>query len=149
MRDANGQCGAWAELLKDVLAGQGIASSKITVYAASNPGVDGFLVKDWTFIGNGSSPGTAPYVWVLGVDAIDSPNGAPGQGNQNPPGAFYNHFIVGYNGRFYDPSYGGTFYATQWEWEDASLDGFFRDVGTTSVAKKNDPGASNVETVFV
>jgi hypothetical protein len=150
IRDANGQCGAWAELFIDVLAAQGISGAKkIAVYAASNPGADGFLVKDWTFTGSGSSPGTSPYVWVVGVDAIDSPNGAPGQGNPNPPGAFYNHFIVKYGNRYYDPSYGGPSYASQWEWEDASLDGFFREIGGLVYAKKNDLGQNNVETLFV
>ncbi len=149
LADANGQCGAWAEFFVDTLRSQGIGGAdKIGVYAASNPGNDGFLVKSWSFIGSGSSPGTSPYSWVVGTDVVDNA-GVPGQGNPNRPGAFFNHFIVRFGGRYYDPSYGGPSYATQWEWEDASLDGFFTIIGGVALAKPNDLGPANVETLFV
>lgn len=76
----------------------------------------------------------------------------PGQGNPNPPGGFFNHFIVKYDGKYYDPSYGGGPFDTQNDWENASLDGFFIDTGLVvggkrvQYAKKNDPTV--VETVF-
>jgi len=56
---------------------------------------------------------------------------------------------VRFGGRYYDPSYGGPSYATQWEWEDASLDGFFTIIGGVALAKPNDLGPANVETLFV
>jgi hypothetical protein len=150
LQDTNGQCGAWAELLKDVLAAQGISASKVGVVEASHPMSYLLLVKTWTFTGSGVSPGTAPYVYVEGEDLTDE-LGVPGQDNGNPPGAFYNHFIVQYAGQYYDPSYGTGPFASQNAWENASLDGFGY-VGSWGgddrvFAKTNDP--SVVETSFI
>ena len=92
------------------------------------------------------SPGTAPYVYVWHNDVTDQ-NGASGQGNPNPPGGFGNHFIVQYGGKYYDPSYGNGPYNTQAGWENASLDGFFKEHAVLgAIAKKNDPNV--VETTF-
>ena len=150
LRDANGQCGAWAWLLMDVLSGQGIPSTRITVREATHPGTYGFLVKNWDFQGNGVSQQTAPYVYVQSVDLFELP-GVAGQEYNDPPSDFVNHFIVRYGGQYYDPSYGGPVYATQADWENASIDGFGYLANWQGVprihAKKNDPAV--IETQFV
>jgi len=48
----------------------------------------------------------------------------------------------------YDPSYGNGPFASQAEWEDASLDGFTQQFVGGVFAKKNDLGAGSIETVF-
>lgn len=149
LRDGNGQCGAWAEFFIDMLKVQGISSTKIEVLDATDPRRRSFLVKNWTFIGSGVSPGTARYVYVLGIDVTDA-SGVAGQGNPDPPGGFYNHFIVRYSGQYYDPSYGTGPFSSQSEWENASLDGFTCP-GTYQgnpeiLVKKNDSAV--IETIF-
>ena len=51
--------------------------------------------------------------------------GIAGQRNANPPPAFFNHFIVSYGGKYYDPSYGGGPIDDQEKWEDGAIDGLF------------------------
>jgi hypothetical protein len=149
LSDGNGQCGAWAEFFIDMLKVQGISSNKIEVLEASDPRDRAFLVKNYTFTGTGVSPGTAPYVYVLGIDVIDA-SGVAGQGNSDPISAFYNHFIVSYSGQYYDPSYGSGPFGSQSEWENASLDGFtksgFYGGVLRTLAKKNN--TSLIETIF-
>jgi hypothetical protein len=162
--NANGTCVAWSRLLKAIIEIHGIGGAAIVEVESSfaNDGslsLDGglttrglFLVKDWTFTSTGTAPaGCAPFTH-LDSEATDSPTGAPGQGNTNPPGAFFNHFIVEYSGKYYDPSYGNGPFASQAEWENASLDGYQKacDPGGGAppliVSKPND--SSNIETVF-
>jgi len=165
LREANGQCGAWAEFFMDMLKAQHISSTiKIEIFEDSDPGKRGFLVKDWSFIGMGLSPGTPPYNYIQYEDVFDK-SGVKGQGNPNPPGGFRNHYIVKYIEQFYDPvdgqmkevrkyydpSYGtGPFYS-QNEWENASLDGFTADGifngKIVKFVKPNDPDVE--ETLFV
>ena len=68
---------------------------------------------------------------VVGADQL----GMAGQHNDDPPGAFWNHFIVRYDGRFYDPSYGAGPFASENEHENAAIDG----IRSGPLAKKNDP----------
>lgn len=150
LHDGNGQCGSWAEFLIDSLKVQGISSAKkILIVEATDPMNRLFLVKTWQYNGTGMSPGTAPYSYVMDVDVVDQP-GVPGQGNPDPPGAFYNHFIVQYGSQFYDPSYGNGPFTSQAAWENASLDGFSArgTVGGTPAefVKKNNPAI--LETLF-
>jgi hypothetical protein len=76
-----------------------------------------------------------------------------GQGNANPPGGFFNHFIVQYSNQWYDPSYGnpsqGSLFLTQAEWENASIEGYRKqcDALPGDVRKQNDPTA--VEMIFM
>ncbi|MBN1932547.1 MAG: transglutaminase domain-containing protein [Desulfobacterales bacterium] len=151
LKDGNGQCGSWAEFFIDCLKVQRITgSNKITIVEKTSPMTDLFLVKNWIFIGTGVSPGTAPYVYVMYTDANDQ-SGAPGQGNPDPPDAFYNHFIVLWGGNYYDPSYGTGPFADQASWENNSLDGFATAgtyMGTSAwFVKKNNPAV--IETTFI
>ena len=77
--------------------------------------------------------------------------GVARQDKDNPRSPFIRHFIRSYGGQYYDPSYGGPVYATQADWENASIDGFGYLADWQGVprihAKKNDPAV--VETQFV
>jgi hypothetical protein len=124
--DGSGQCGSWSEFLIDMLKCHGItAADKILVVrslAAHSSGSEGFLVKNWNFIGSGSKP--APWTHVMGTECVNQP-GVPGQRNPDPPPAFFNHFIVRYGGQFYDPSYGSAPVGTQLVWENGAIEGLF------------------------
>ena len=152
IRDANGQCGAWAEFFMDTMSVQGITATQkmlVTSKYTDDPSMlmtdprtfyrmGSFLVKDWTFNTAGTAPSdVAPFNYRFstapGVPTeCTRGTAAPGQGNDNPPGGFYNHFIVKYNGRYYDPSYGERPFSGATDddahaaWEDASISGFTR-----------------------
>jgi hypothetical protein len=98
-----GQCHAWADMFKEALQINGVASNFVTVLPPT--GYIWFGVKN---IGFGSGPGPYPSVDT-------APKGIRGQ-NMDTPAAklFGNHFIVKAGGSFfrrgtyYDPSYGAT-----------------------------------------
>jgi hypothetical protein len=159
----NGTCIAWSQLLKAVFEVQGITGSQIyqlTPIYTNDPGTGGdprgrLLVKKWNF-STGSAPSSfAPFTHLPGEYA-DDPTGAAGQGNPNPPGAFFNHFILKYSGQYYDPSYGSGPFTSQEAWENASLDGFEKTfsvvIGGVStnvrMAKENSPGLETSFTLF-
>lgn len=149
LRDEDGQCGAWAMLLIDSAAAQGINASLVKVVSTDSPDV-GLLIKEWEFTGAGISPGTAPFVYVITVDAKNK-DGMPGQGQDEPPPAFVYHYIVEYGSEYYDPSYGEGPFGTQSEWENGCVDGFYK-LGTymgqsgVGLAMKNDEAV--VQTIF-
>ena len=84
---------------------------------------------------------------------MDSENRAPGQGNSNPPGAVSNHFIVLYSGSYYDPSYGNGPFASQLEWETASLDGYVKTCdpgdGSAAISIYKADDSTTIETIFI
>lgn len=122
--DGSGQCGSWSELLIDMFKCHGITSAaKIYIGKSIPAGTIGFLVKDWNFIGSGT--GAAPWTHIMGSECVDLP-GVPGQRNPNPPGGFFNHFIVLHDGQLYDPSYGSAPVSTKLIWENGAIDGCFK-----------------------
>jgi len=146
LAQGDGQCGAWARLFLDILLVQGFRqSNNLATIEASTTGVDhGFIVKNWTFSGSGTSgSGTHPYInrvsavgqnppayagvngyiWV-GTPEVTYTSGTPGQGNAMPAALFGNHALAVVNGVFYDPSYGVTYPNLQGF--DNALDGFFQ-----------------------
>jgi hypothetical protein len=160
----NGTCVAWSRLFKTVCDASGIGGTSI-IQIESGYRNDGlltyddvpttrgqFLVKDWTFAATGSaSVGCAPFTHI--ASEVTDDTGVAGQGSSNPPGAFFNHFIVAYSGEYYDPSYGSGPFPTQLSWETASIDGYEKacDPGGGAppllVYKTDDP--STTETVFI
>lgn len=68
------------------------------------------LVKNWKIAGK--------------VFAPEDELGIAAQGVTNPQSYFSDHFVVRYGGKYYDPSYGASVFATQQDWEDAALDAF-------------------------
>jgi hypothetical protein len=177
LKDGNGQCGSWAEFLRDCVLAEGVpGATKVTITSTypngvgTGPATGGwatglFLVKDWTFAAAGTAPAAVAPFTHKRTEITDNA-GVPGQGNANPPGGFFNHFVVKYDGKYYDPSYGagafagGTADAARADWEDKSLDGFLvyyalvdpttgAVAGFTSFAKKNAAGGgANLETAF-
>ena len=160
----NGTCVAWSRLFKTVCDALGISGTSI-IQIESGYRNDGlityddvpttrgqFLVKDWTFTATGTAPvGCAPFTHI--ASEVTDDIGVAGQGNSNPPGAFFNHFIVAYSGEYYDPSYGSGPFPTQLSWETASIDGYEKacDPGGGAppllVYKTDDPATT--ETVFI
>ncbi len=139
----DGQCGAWAKLFIDMRKVQGI--DDLNEYVIFEPIIDdGFIVKNWSFSGPGSSgiashpylnipdsPIVLPtsYNWKF-AEVNDEP-GIPGQGNPNPASLFSNHQVV-ISGQYYDPSY-GLKHASLEEIDDNAIDGFYRGPGLLPV----------------
>jgi hypothetical protein len=159
--DGNASCLAWSQVFKRTLDAQGLleANEKPEAHVLGlmyhpDDQYARMLVKDWTFSGSGSLPGEYPY--VVDEETTDQ-NGVAGQGNANPPGQFRNHFVVKYNGRIYDPSYGGEPFGTtaadcEQKHEDGSISGFSTLVVVivdgveypTEVCKKNPDGSKEM-----
>ncbi len=76
-----------------------------------------FFVKTTSIAGN--------FVDVPASDAgFPAPSSSPAQGNSNAKAWFGNHGIVKYDGKYYDPSYGGVPFSGKAQWEDGSLQYF-------------------------
>jgi len=123
LKVGNGQCSSWAQLWLHTLMTHGYSGAGGTYIEAPAP-YNGFLVKNWDFIGVGSNIGgigatlgarwlNAPaanwhtgsvYNWRF-LDVRDS-IGVPGQNSANPQSQFNNHTITKIDGTYYDPSYG-------------------------------------------
>jgi hypothetical protein len=141
--NGNGSCIAWSELLYEALQAQGIATEH--VYKVDPMYYGGLmLVKNWTFNSTGTAPTNCiPFTHLL---SEISSNPVPAQGNLSPPPAFVNHWILKYNGQWYDPSYGHGPFPSDSAWEYGSLDGFVGYCGGINVAKKCD--TNTVEVTF-
>ena len=164
IKDGNGQCGSWAEFFIDSIKLHGIGDAKkiylTPIYQNDRQtqiSIGGetrglMLVKNWSF-SSGSAPAAFSPFRHLPIEASDQ-HGVAGQGNDNPPPAFYNHFIVKHGGQYYDPSYGGPVYSSQEAWENASLDGFSKVFRVSlggvpddlPMFKENTP---DLETIFI
>jgi len=137
--DANGNCQAWAGLLRDCFRVQGISADRIRALPVS-PFDEAILVKSWLI--NDPPHGSGSYPYIVGTDAFDQ-NGIPGQGNGNPPGAFNGHWITLCNGEYHDPSYGTAKVSgpnRDKVYEDGSLDGYGESLppaSGTGVRKNN------------
>lgn len=150
-----GTCRAWANLFRQTLLVQGITGAQVVqvlpIYSSSTALAtnqkDGvMLVKNWDFI----DPGTASaacniFKYVRSKGEFVDKSGAAGQGVENPPGGFYNHYIVRYDSKYYDPSYGTGPFPNKSEWENASLAGY--EVACADgaiVGKKNETSVDEV-----
>jgi len=139
-----GQCGSWAEFLIDMYKVHGITNGDkiliVRTQAAWAANSEGFLVKHWVFDHPPASSASSYTHWV----PSQCRPGAhlPGQRNSAPPPAFYNHFIVRADGKFWDPSYGAGPFTDHLSWENAAIDGLFRD------APAGAPAGTNIQTGF-
>jgi hypothetical protein len=119
----------------------------------ANPGVinrlysQHFLVKNWDFLLSQSTGQKLFYYnmeyyynycytvsFVEGTTNFTFPcfelDGMQAQGSSSDPqSSFADHAVVEFNGKWFDPSYGGVSYASLVEWEDANIDG----TGVTSI----------------
>ena len=117
LKNGYGRCGAWANLLVDTMAVQGVDKARVRAIYPKNIGNDysngHFLVKNWVFDATNQSLNDLP--------------GVAAQGNFDPQSLFGDHAVVvlgGTNGsdKVYDPSYGKSF-SNHKDWEDQSIDG--------------------------
>lgn len=151
----DGDCFAWSELFIDALKAQGInGAEKVYVVSAFDDGnlarparrptPSLMLFNNWTFDDPPNNPRNDGWDYREG-EHRDAP-GMPAQGNDDPIfGSWNTHMIVRYDGKFYDPSYGGEVRANREEWENATLAGtlgyraFFEGGQLTEVraARKN------------
>jgi len=124
LKNKDGQCGAWATFLLDILKTLGIAfgNDNYTIVETISDNYS-FLVKDWEFIDNGKIPnttnangykyvlipqqrhingvpfldnfyGNGQYNFLYSDDAIDNTSTIAGQNNGNPSSIFENHQFV-------------------------------------------------------
>lgn len=122
--ETEGQCYAWASFLRASLKVQGI-DTKLTCIKPLDGMGDGFLVKNWSFSGSGTSGNSDfpyknerdenvrnrirenGYGWGTVVEVCYT-SGTPGQNNVKPAALFKEHWIVHVPSMnaWYDPSYG-------------------------------------------
>ncbi len=131
LKAGTGACQGWANLFKDCLAVQGVASDVKTIVSIYPDLVYGgginpnafLLIKEWKFR-NGTAPAAAaPFTHR--DNEVDDGDGVPGQSNPEPPQEFLNHALTKVGTRYYDPSYGKS-YQTLFDWEAASIAGCYR-----------------------
>ena len=142
--DGSGQCGSWSEFLLDMYKVHGILGGRKIIVVRSvaewQAAQVGFLVKNWMFKGLGSL--ASPFRYRMYTECVELP-GIAGQRNPNPPPAFFNHFIVAYGGKYYDPSYGGGPFDDQEKWEEGAIDGLFQQ-SSNGAGKRAAFGAGNI-----
>lgn len=153
----DGRCGAWADFMHRVIDTHGISidtQGNITVkdvdVEAQPIGLQPTVYPP--SIPNGTSVNIDPVFFVKKWDLSNlntyNPielNGDGGQNNPDPRPWFENHAILQYKTKLYDPSYGTGPFASEIEWEDASLDGYgyhmYYDQATYGVGPKFWPTA--------
>jgi hypothetical protein len=156
----HGQCGSFANLLIDSIAANGVGSEFVTITTING---DSFIVKDWTFSTTRSYAGDPDgYEYkltlvneggILGM--VPAPSGRVygdltkqttlhGQ-NTAPPSEewFGAHFIVKYNGLYYDPSYGVTNTGSN-NFESLSVEGYARYVSGLDFKVRSASGMHNI-----
>lgn len=121
IRDADGQCTSWANLMHDALKIHGISRDIVQIVGNEAVQVTEFMVKAWTL---GQPSGESPNARFPYINTPDDPLfnanlfmwlyhevqdqiGIAGQGNANPLSLFGSHILVeGAGESLYDPSYG-------------------------------------------
>ncbi len=116
LKYGDGQCGAWTRFFLDCLRVQGIntTGTYVTIgWWKDEDSKKGILVKDWIFIGNGTSGDTEyPYINIFDANGnllyaeVRPLNSLPGQNNPNTPLLFNNHQFAYIGEKYRDPSYG-------------------------------------------
>ena len=115
--DGNGQCNSWAEFLIATASIQGVAGTqRIEVTATGSQTFNGVANAFSGFAVKNTQLPTGP---VPEVTLARSTSGLVGQGGILPSQyRFGRHYVVGFNNKYFDPSYGGTagnLTETQWE----------------------------------
>jgi len=152
----SGGCAAFQDLFVSLLENQGGHAQRVMLSPTKSDD-QFFLVKNWRFIGSGSS-GDLDYPYVnypskidsvevknrlsaghygwIGTPEVVEEDGIIGQGNKNPFSDFNRHYIVKIGDVYYDPSYGKK-YSSVKQWEDdmekGSIAGFYRETSFKTV----------------
>ena len=113
----DGSCRAWAQLFQHILFAQGISTPQICVINSPHA----FLVRHWKFVE--SLPPIDPNHLYSVDGTVTNGNRLPAQNNADSSRSFVNHFIVFYNGEYYDPSYGAGPFANPLLHENAASAG--------------------------
>ncbi len=144
LKDADGQCGAWTDLLIECLTTAGIASARLKHSQFFSTTGDGFFVKNWSAVGAGTSGDpnfpfqivpqrdfVGAHSYNIAYGDVTDAAGIPGQNNPDPASFFGNHQMVEYTTTagaviHYDPSYGARY--TSVAQIDNSIDYFYKIV---------------------
>ena len=130
LKTREGQCHAFASLLKDVFAANGITTGIQITRVRPPVGLTSLAVKNIIFKHPPTSPSTAPFVYAQGDLLLSDPD-LKGQ-NTAPPKAklFEQHFIVHdtTGAIYYDPSYGVTT-TGEADYTLRAIDGYSNDFG--------------------
>jgi hypothetical protein len=104
---ANGQCGAWADLLRQCLLANSIDNAAIQLVLPPF-GYTQFAVKSIGYVGPPAYPQDDP--WIYSEANLDiTAAGVPGQNMATPEAKlFLLHYMVHRGNTYYDPSYGVT-----------------------------------------
>ena len=115
LKQQNGQCFSWANLLHDVLKAQGVASLYVQIAAKQRAIPVNLAINNWSRNGaQGPWLIVSEDAGVTGTDTVAvaagqaaDRAGTPGQGlSSNPQSIFGQHFVVFAQGKLFDPSYG-------------------------------------------
>jgi hypothetical protein len=154
--NGNGICNAWAMFFRDVNRIQGFAANIVQISAnlpdIQTGNVTGLAVKDWTFNASGSA--SAPYEYVMGVDANPGNAGTVAQNNQSPPKYFDVHYACLIDSTLYDPSYGTPESTDIKKYEDATFAGYGKFISIAQdvrkmAFKKNDVTSGSQEEISI
>jgi hypothetical protein len=136
LADADGKCGAWAQLLTSSMQVQKIKSVDTSIEPINKN--EGFLIKNYTPKNIPTSSLAYPYAFFWSMEeysaypgnhpALIDETGVPGQNISNPTSTFADHALVRVSfpegEKYYDPSYGTGPFSSIEEWEDYAVAGY-------------------------
>jgi hypothetical protein len=134
-------CGAWADFFFKIHALQDIAVDHVVIKPGEGHG-SAFVVKNLVFNDAHDELGEFPYLWGRGHDEVVFGKEYSAQGGVPVLHSFFDHGMIRYKGRLYDPSFGGEIYESLHAWEEDRLDGYLND--DRSKIKKNDRSVTEV-----
>ncbi|MFV0332157.1 MAG: hypothetical protein ACK5KL_20395 [Dysgonomonas sp.] len=148
-----GDCGAFMALLESSLSTQGLTGQRISIRPKNDQ--EEIMVKNWLFKEQTTS-GDLEYPYKSVIQGADFQNekgeylfieeksdvikleGLNGHNNVMPTATFDGHWILLFNNRYYDPSYGLDFDNFE-QWKKGAVEGFMKKVligGNTRIFRK-------------
>ena len=127
--EPEGRCGNWADFLISMYKVHGITNAKIIQFGTSIESMNkadgtGFLVKNWDF--NSKWSLSPPFTHKVLTECKFS-DGIKAQGMDNSQPFFFDHAIVKYKDKFYDPSYGAGPFYDKTSYEKVAIAGLGKD----------------------
>ena len=142
IQNLHGACDAWSNFLIDVWKDQGITGAIAREVQSTTAG-EGMMTWAWKTVRPPSASG--PYNYLLLVDVIMTQNSEQGS-VMDSPHIWLTHFMVQFNGKCYDPSY-GTVQGGYLAWENQVFSGFTN--GTVNPTHGRGKNGLTAETTFV
>ena len=153
--DGNGNCGAWSDLLMNVLQAQGIEATLVGITPKGDDNylvVNNVLFKDLGISGSSGYPYASSYADKVNLgNEVVGAEGEPGQGpNKKPWKVFSSHCILKSGGKYYDPSYGTSPFTNKKMYEDSVFAGYAKDANTSNImhVRKNNTTNATSEVEF-